>query len=151
MIHSLLIGMVAGMRSMTPLAAVTGAAWRGTLPGGHGAPALAGHPLAAAAGLALAAGESIGDKWRGAPDRITAPGLAARVFTGAVAGAALAPKAERTGAALAGALGAVVGGYLSWAARVTAIERWGQARTGFVEDAIAAAAAAALVRGARPG
>lgn len=149
MLHAILIGAAAGMRSMTPLAAIAGAAWRGQLPHGHGAPHWAGHPLAAAAGLALAAAASAGEKWRGAPDRVTPPGIAARIAVGALAGAAVSPRDRRARAALIGAAGAIAGGYLSWRARLAAIARWGQVPTGFVEDGVAAAATAGILDQAR--
>lgn len=70
MIRSFLIGLVAGQRSMTPLAVVAAGARNGTLP--HGAP-LAGfiaHPVIAAGTVTLAAAEMAGDKMKTAPDRI---------------------------------------------------------------------------------
>jgi len=149
LLHALLIGAVAGMRSMTPLAAVTVAAWRQRLPADSGAPRLAGHPLAAAAGLALAVGESAGDKWRGAPDRVTPPGLAARAAIGALAGTAVAPRPARAAAAMIGALGALAGGQLSWQARLAAMARWGRVPTGIAEDLLAAAATAGVLAAAR--
>lgn len=150
MIRSFLIGAVSGMRSLTPLAAVSAAAWRGELPADNGAPPLLGHPLVAAGTAALAAGELVGDKWRGSPDRIIAPGIAARLATGAIAGMALAPREQRVAAGLAGAAGAVGAAYLTFAARMRAMRRHGQASTGFAEDALMLAGTVALVRGARP-
>lgn len=44
LIHSILMGAVAGMRSMTPLAAVANAARTGKLPADNGAPALLANP-----------------------------------------------------------------------------------------------------------
>ena len=148
MIRSLLIGAVAGMRSMTPIAAVSAAQNRGDLPEDNGAPALLGHPAVAAGLLALAAGELVGDKLPSAPDRIIVPGMAARLVTGAIAGAALAPRDRRVAAAALGAAGAFAASYLTFNARVAAMRRFGQVPTGLIEDAIAVGAAAALVRGA---
>ena len=48
LIHSILMGAVAGMRSMTPLAAVTNAARSGNLPADNGAPRLLANKLASA-------------------------------------------------------------------------------------------------------
>ena len=59
--------------------------------------------------LALAGGELIGDKMKTAPDRIVPAGMVARVATGMIAGAALAPRRQRGLAALIGAGVAVVG------------------------------------------
>ena len=62
MIRSLLIGLVAGQRSMTPLAATTLAAVCGRLRLGHGLPVFLAKPLVAAGSLVLAVGELAGDK-----------------------------------------------------------------------------------------
>ena len=138
MLPSLLIGALAGARSLTPLATVSDAARRGALPQDSGAPALLGHPLVAAGTATLAAGEIAGDKWSKAPDRIVPSGMAARLVTGAVAGMALAPRDKRVTAGLIGAAAAVGASYLTFAARMRAIRRYGQKPTGFVEDALVA-------------
>lgn len=105
-----LIGVVAGLRSMTPPAAVSWAARLGWL---H----LEGTPLAFL-GFAftpyilslLAIGELITDKLPKTPSR-KAPGpFAARIVVGAFCGAALgAPRQTLIAGAVAGALGAVAG------------------------------------------
>lgn len=149
MLRSILIGAVAGMRAMTPLAAVSDAAARGALPADTGAPALLGNPLVHAGTAAIALGELAGDKMKSAPDRITAPGIAARLVTGAIAGAALAPREQRNVAALAGAGAAVAAAYLTFHARMRAMRRFGQTPTGLVEDAVTVGGAWWLVNGAR--
>lgn len=151
MIRSLLIGAVAGMRAMTPLAAVAVAARRNALPRGNGAPALLGAPFVAAGALALAVGELAGDKMPSAPDRIAAPGIAARLVTGAIAGAALAPRDRRTLAAAAGGAAAVGSAYLTWRLRMRAARHFGQTAAGLVEDAIAVGGALLIVGSARRG
>lgn len=149
MIRSFLIGAVAGMRALTPLAVVSNAARQGALPDGNGAPPLLGHPLVTAGTAALALGELAGDKMKSAPDRIVAPGIAARLVTGAVAGMALAPRERRAAAALLGAGGAVGAAYLTFALRMRAMRRFGQRSTGLVEDALMLGSTLALVNGAR--
>ncbi|MCR0980922.1 DUF4126 family protein [Roseomonas populi] len=149
MIRSLLIGIPGGMRSMTPLAAVTVAARRGALPRGNGAPSILSHPWASWATVALAIGELIGDKLPSAPDRIIAPGIGARLVTGAVAGMALAPREKRGTAALLGAAGAVAASYITFDARIRSMRRHGQVSTGLVEDAIMLAATLWIVGGSR--
>ena len=126
MIRSILIGAVTGMRSMLPLAilSVGGGPRKGITPGL----------------LALALGEIAGDKWAGAPDRISAAGLAARITTGALAAAAVAPRHRRYAGAVVGSAAAVAGGCLSFALRAGAMRRFGRVRTGVIEDAIALAA-----------
>ncbi len=92
MIRSILMGLVAGMRSMTPIAVISWAARR-NLPSGHNTPlSILSSPAVSKVTLALAAAELLGDKMRSAPDRIIIPGILARVVTGAIAGAAVAPR-----------------------------------------------------------
>jgi uncharacterized membrane protein len=148
MLRSILLALIAGARSMTPLAAVSLAAWRGRLPADSGAPALLGHPLVAAGTAALAFGELLGDKMPSAPDRIIAPGLAARIATGAVAAAALSPRRDRPVAALLGATFAVAAAHLSFRRRLRAMRHHGQTPTGLVEDALVLGATALVMRGA---
>jgi uncharacterized membrane protein len=148
MIHSFLIGLVAGARSLTPLAAVSQAARRGGLPADNGAPAILGHPLVAAGARALAAGELWGDKLKSAPDRILPAGLVVRVALGGLAGAALAPRRHALLGAALGSAAAVGAAYVTFGARVRAMRRFGQTSTGLVEDGLALGAARAVVRSA---
>jgi len=145
-LSSFLMGLVGGQRALTPLAMVSVASARGELPVGEGPLRLLGHPLVAAGAVALAIAEMAGDKQKSAPDRIVPVGLGARFVTSAIAGAALAPRGERWLGAAVGAATAVVSSYVGWRARVTAMERHGQATTGFVEDSLVLASAAAIVR-----
>jgi uncharacterized membrane protein len=148
MIRSLLIGLVAGARAMTPLAAVSEAARRGALPKDNGAPSWLGHPLVAAGSKAVAAGELWGDKLKSAPDRIVLAGVLARIVSGGLAGAALAPRRRALTGALLGATGAVGAAYLTFGLRMWALRRFGQTRTGLVEDALTVASAQLVVAGA---
>ncbi len=141
MIRSLLIGLVAGSRALTPLAVVSEAARRGALGRDSAAPAWLGHPLVAAGSKALAAAELGGDKMRSAPDRIVPAGIAARLLTGALAGAALAPRGRALAGAVLGAAGAVGAAYLTFGLRMRAMKRFGQTPTGLVEDALTVGAA----------
>ncbi len=144
--RSILMGLVGGQRAFTPLAAVAVAAARGELPRDHGAPRLIGHPLVAGAATLLAAAEMAGDKLSSAPDRVVAPGLAARFATSALAGAALAPRRHRWAAAAAAGTAALAASYVGWRARLKAMERRSQAATGFIEDAAVLGAAAYVLR-----
>lgn len=150
LIHSILMGAVAGMRAMTPLAAVTNAARSGNLPADNGAPRLLANKLASAGMLALAGGELVGDKMKTAPDRIVPAGMVARVATGMIAGAALAPRQRKLGALL-GAGAAVGMAYVTFNLRMRAIARYGQSSTGAVEDAIAVGSAALITQWAAGG
>lgn len=149
MIRSLLIGLIAGARSMTPLAAVSEAAHAGRLPVDSGAPPWLGHPLVAAGSKLLAAGELWGDKWRSAPDRIVPAGIAARLVTAGIAGAALAPKRQAAAGAVLAATAAVLASYVTWSLRMRALQRYGQASSGFVEDVLVVGATELVVETAR--
>ncbi len=146
MIRSILLGLSAGMRSMTPVAVVGEAVRRGQLPVTGSAGALLARARARPAALLLAAGEIAGDKLHSAPDRIVAPGLAARLATGALVGAAVAPSDRQSAGALLGAAAAVGFAYVSFSARMRTMQRHGQASTGLVEDALALAVALLAVR-----
>jgi uncharacterized membrane protein len=149
MLRSILIGLVAGQRAMTPLAALAGATRRGTLPHDNPEARLMHHPLIAAGGVAMGAAEMAGDKMKTAPDRTVFLGLLARTITSGFAGATLAPPRRRlAGAALAIAT-ANASAFVGLALRKRAMARWGQTSTGFVEDAIVFSAANAIVN-ARP-
>ena len=146
MLRSLLLAAVAGTRAMTPFAAIAHAERRGELPADNGAPRLLSHPLVSAGASAIAAGEWAGDKMRSAPDRIIAPGLAARVATGALAAVSLAPRRQRPAAAALGAVTAIGSAYLTFRLRKAAMRRFGQTWTGVVEDALTLTSAALVVR-----
>lgn len=150
MIRSILMGLVAGQRAMTPIAILAGAARRGTLPSDAFAAKLLQSPHAAAGAVALAAGEMAGDKMPSAPDRIVAIGLVGRSITGGFAGAALAPADRRVIGALLGAAAAVGSSFLGFHARVGAMHRFGQTATGFIEDAIVLGSASAIMNVRRP-
>ena len=149
MIRSILMGLVAGQRAMTPLAALAGAGRRGTLPEDNAAAELISRPLPAAGAVALAAAEMAGDKMPTAPDRIVFAGLAARTVTGAFAGAALARRDRQVAGAALGAAAAIASSYIGWTLRMRAMRRFGQTATGFAEDAIVFGSAWAIAN-ARP-
>jgi uncharacterized membrane protein len=143
LLSSALIGAVASARSMTPMATIATArlADRST----PGELALLDRPLFKYGALAMGVGELAGDKMKSAPDRTVLLGLAARVMSAGIAGAALAPEGrEKAGAAVAVAT-AVPLAYLTLSARKRAMARIGQTRSGLIEDALIVAAGAAIV------
>jgi uncharacterized membrane protein len=151
MLSSFLIGLAAGARALTPLAVVSQAAGRGALPRRSGAASWLGHPLAAAGIKALAAGELFGDKLHSAPDRIVPAGLVARLLTGALSGAALAPRKRALAGGVLGATAAIGAAYVTFALRQRALRRFGQTPTGLVEDALTLGLAELVVTRARRG
>ena len=143
LLSSALIGAVASARSMTPMATLATARLAGRRT--PGALVLLDHPLFRFGALAMGVGELFGDKMKSAPDRTVSLGLLARVLSAAIAGAALAPRGrERVGAAVAVGT-AVPLAYLTLAARKRAMARFGQTRSGLVEDALVVAAGFAVV------
>ncbi|WP_267386843.1 DUF4126 family protein [Sphingomonas sp. GC_Shp_3] len=137
MLRSVLMGLVAGSRAMTPVAAVANAARTGKLPKDSAAPEFLASPLISASTMALAAYELAGDKQASAPDRVITPAVVVRTVNAALAGAAVAPRDKRwLGAALAGGTAAAAA-YVSWRLRMRAMQGGGgQAITGFIEDAV---------------
>ncbi|NKC29706.1 DUF4126 domain-containing protein [Falsiroseomonas selenitidurans] len=145
MLASFLMALVGGQRGMTPLAAVSVAAARGDLPADHGGPPFLGHPLVVGGSMALAAAELAGDKMKSAPDRIVPVGLATRFVACAIAGAALAPRRQRWGAAALAGATAVAASYPGWHGRIATMRRHGRKRTGLVEDVMVVAGAVAIL------
>ena len=73
-------------------------------------------------------------------------GIAARLVTGALAGAALAPRRRRAlVGGLLGAGAAVTGAYLTFGLRMHALRRYGQTSTGVIEDALSIGLAGAVL------
>jgi uncharacterized membrane protein len=137
-----LIGVVAGLRSMTPPAAVGWAARLGWL---HlqGSPlAWLGFAVTPYALSVLAIGELIIDKLPKTPSRKTPAPFAARVVIGALCGAAVAAPELIAGAA-AGALGGVAGtlGGYEFRSRLVKITGGRDLPVALLEDAIAICAA----------
>lgn len=149
MLASLLIGLAAGQRAMTPPAVLALAARQGALPSGAPAGSLLRRPGALAGLLALGLAEMAGDKMPSAPDRTVLPGLLARSITAAFAGAVLAPRAQRpagAGLAAAVALGSAFGGV---ALRRRSMDAFGRTPSGLAEDAAVVLCAVLAVAAAR--
>ncbi|MCW2763528.1 MAG: hypothetical protein JWR85_3729 [Marmoricola sp.] len=146
MLRSILIGLVAGQRAMTPLSVLAGAARRGELDADAPGVALLAQPVVAAGAVALAAAEMAGDKMPSAPDRIVPIGLVARSATAGYAGAVLAPTGQRRLGAAVAVTAAIASSYIGWSLRMRAMRRFGQTATGFVEDAIVLGGGALVTR-----
>jgi len=146
------MGLVAGQRAMTPLAALAVAGQRGALPHDNAEARLMTLPLIAISGITMAMAEMAGDKMKTAPDRTVFLGLLARTVTSGFAGAALAPQKRQFEGAALGIGAAIAASYLGLTGRKWAMRRWGQTATGFAEDAIVfcAATAIATARGKHP-
>jgi uncharacterized membrane protein len=130
-----LIGLVAGLRSLTAPAVVS---WGSRLGWLH----LENTWLAFLGALAI--GELISDKLPKTPSRKAPAGFAARVVTGALCGAALGvPSQALAGGLLAGVIGAVVGTLGGYEARSRLVRAIGgkDFPIALIEDAIAAGGA----------
>lgn len=138
--RALQLGISTGIRSMTPLAAVSRTASQGSFDLPHGAPFsfLAREDVANVLAL-CAAGEMIADKIPGIPSRTHLPALLARMaFGAAAAGIAAAGEGESVplGTGL-GALGAAWGALAATGARLK-LDKYGIADpvVGLAEDAL---------------
>lgn len=141
MIRSVLMGLAAGARAMTPLAVVANAARLGKLPPGNAAPRFLAHPLISLGTTGLAAYELTGDKQPSAPDRIIAPAVIIRSWNAAFAGMAMAPRQHRFAAAVTAAATAALASYATYALRMRAMKGEHRIATGLIEDALTLSAA----------
>jgi uncharacterized membrane protein len=143
-----LLGMVAGLRSMTSPAAVSWAARLGWLRLENSPLAFLGFAAAPYILTALAIGELINDKLPKTPSRKTLVPFAARIATGALSGAALgAHGGSLVGGLVAGALGAVAGTLGGYELRARLVNATGgkDFPIALIEDAIAIGAAFLIV------
>jgi uncharacterized membrane protein len=146
-----LVGVIAGLRSMTAPAAVAWGARLGRLQLDGSALAFLGSAVAAWLLTALALGELVADKLPKTPSR-TQPGpFIARILTGALSGAALTAGTGSSVAAgaLLGALGAVagtLGGYQLRTRLVPALKVPDYV-VALAEDVVAVGGAALIVAG----
>jgi uncharacterized membrane protein len=146
---ALLIGVVAGSRTFTPLAAVTWAARLRWLHLSGTSLAFLGTLAAPLIFTALAIGELIVDKLPNTPSRKAPPGFIARIVSGAFCGAALslAGGGATSGGLIAGGIGAVVGtlGFSEFRARLAKAFGGRDLPAALIEDACAIAAAVCIV------
>jgi uncharacterized membrane protein len=135
------IGFVAGLRSMTPLAVVSGAAHFGWLDLRHTWASFFGSPVALCVFSVLALAELVGDKLPKTPSRKSPGPFAGRIIVGALTGAALATAARQSpiAGALLGAVGAVAGTLGGYEARTRLIKalRVPDFAIALLEDAVA--------------
>jgi uncharacterized membrane protein len=139
-----LLGVVAGLRSLTPLAAVSWAARLGWLHLENTALAFLGFSATPWIMSVLAIGELINDKLPKTPSRKAPVPFAARIVVGAFSGAALGmPGGAVIEGVLAGALGGVAGtlGGYEFRRRLVAATGGKDLPIALLEDAIAVFAA----------
>ena len=147
-VSAFLIGVVAGLRSMTAPAAISWGARLGWLHLESTWLAFLGSAITPYILSALAIGELINDKLPKTPSRKAPVPFAARVVMGAACGAALGGTSQAlVGSVLAGALGAIAGTLGGYEVRVWAVRAIGgkDFPVALIEDAIAICGAVWIV------
>jgi uncharacterized membrane protein len=137
---SFLIGVVAGLRSMTAPAAISWGARLGWLQLQNTSLAFLGAAITPYIFSLLAVGELIADKLPRTPSRKTLVPFASRILTGALCGAALgASNHILIGGLIAGALGAAAGTLGGYEFRIRLVRAMGgkDLPVALLEDAIA--------------
>ena len=143
---AVLMGVVAGSRSMLAPAAVAWAAWLGRLEAGSGWLLLFGHPWARWVWSLLSLGEFVTDQLPFTPSRTVPIQFGGRLVSGGLCGAAIGG----VPGAVAGIVGAVIGTLGGRALRgKLAAAFGGDHPAALAEDALALALAAAVVSAMR--
>lgn len=144
---ALSMGIVSGLRAMTPLAAVSWAARLAILPVAGTWLGFLGSSWAPWLFTALAAVELVTDQLPKTPSRTVPVQFGARIMTGALSGAAIGFAAQSwIGGAVAGVIGAVVGTLVGRRARGLLAEKFGRdLPAALIEDAVAIGGAALIV------
>jgi uncharacterized membrane protein len=143
-----LIGMFAGLRSLTAPAAVSWAAYVGWLKL-DGPLGLFGHVASVAVFTVLAIAELVADKLPKTPARTALLGLGARIVTGSISGAAVAAAGGQPAVlgAVLGAAGGIAGAFGGFQARTRLVKALGTRdfAVAILEDAIAVAGSLLVV------
>ena len=144
---ALLIGVVAGLRTMTAPAAVSIGAAAGWLSLDGTWAAFMGHWIAVAILSIAAIAELITDQLPSTPSRKVPQQFGARIVTGALSGAVIGAAAGLTiGTLIAGVVGAVMGTYGGAEARSRLAAAFGKdLPAALIEDVVAIAAAIIIV------
>jgi uncharacterized membrane protein len=138
-VFAILIGVVAGLRSMTAPAAVSWAAHCGWLQLGGTWLEFLGHTVTVWILTVLAIGELIADKLPKTPSRKAPVGFIGRILTGALCGAAIGAPGMIYGGLAAGVVGAILGtlGGYEFRARLVRATGGKDLRIALLEDVIA--------------
>jgi uncharacterized membrane protein len=135
---ALLIGVVAGLRSMTAPAAVSWAAYLGFLDLGASWLAFLGYRFTPWIVTLLAFGELIADKLPSTPSRKLLVPFATRIIMGGASGMAIGMPNDALGGMIAGAIGAVIGTLGGAAARARLASFFGNdTKAALTEDFVA--------------
>lgn len=145
---ALLIGVVAGLRALTPPAVVAWGAALGWLPVEGTWAEWVGHPVTVGILTVLLVVELVTDQLPNTPSRKTTPQFGARLLTGAFAGAVIGAGWHYTFSSIgAGVIGAVLGTMAGYQARKGLVERNGghDLPVALTEDAVAVLGGFAVV------
>jgi len=144
---ALLIGIVAGLRALTPVAAVSWAAHLGWLPLQGTWLSFLGASITTYAATALAVGELVTDKLPTTPSRKVPMQFGARILTGALCGAAIAtPGGAMLIGLFLGAVGAVIGTFGGAAMRAWLVQAFDKGLpAALLEDVVAIGGAILIV------
>jgi len=148
---ALLIGIVAGLRTMTAPAAVSWAAYLGWLPLQNTPLAFLGYVAVPYVFTLLAIGEMIADQLPKTPSRKVPMQFGARIVSGALCGAAIGAAAGTlAGGLVAGVIGAVIGAVIGTLGGAEARARLARAfgrdvPAALIEDAVAIVGAYLIV------
>ena len=144
---ALLIGVVAGLRTMTAPAAVSWVAYLGWLPLRATPLAFLGATVTPYIFTLLAIGELITDQLPNTPSRKVPVQFGARLVSGGLCGAAIgAAGGALAGGLVAGVVGAVIGTLGGYEARVALAKAMGRDQpAGALEDLVAIGSAAVIV------
>jgi uncharacterized membrane protein len=142
-----LIGVIAGLRSLTAPAVVSWAARLGWLHLENTWLAFLGYAATPYILSVLAIVELIADKLPKTPSRKAAPGFTARLVTGAVCGSALASVQPLIGGLLAGVIGGIAGTLGGYEFRTRLVKAFGgnDSPIAILEDVIAIGGALLIV------
>lgn len=145
---ALLMGVIAGLRALTPLAVVSWGAKIGALPVQNTFLAFLGYEWTAWVLTLAAIGEIINDKLPKTPSRKTPPQFITRVVTGALSGGAVGTASgSLTVGLVAGAIGAVIGTLGGAQIRGTLARSFGRdLPAALIEDGVAVIAAFLIIR-----
>ena len=145
----LVLGVVAGLRALTPLAAICWGAYLGWLHFAGTSLGFINHTVTVVIFTVLAIGEIFNDKLPKTPARTAIPSLITRILSGACSAAALAVSTGSglIGAIIAGSLGAVLGTYGGYNIRHSLVIKSNlpDFAVAFVEDVIAIVGALLVV------
>ena len=137
------IGVLTGLRAMTPIAVLCWFTFLSRVPIAPGWLSFVASKISVGVFTLGAIGELVGDKLPNTPSRTKFPGLAARIVFGGLCAAVLAPTASVPIllGAIIGAMGAIAGTYTGWflRTRLVAALRCPDFPIALLEDAIAIA------------